>query len=109
MDAADAIKQYGVGVKCAGITPDRRRMDEFHLKRMYPSPNGTLRNIICGTINTPELVRFAGTLEKVCIDTVQGGEMTRYLAILIRPDHPCLTTNQFLDKLDTAVQRAMAS
>jgi isocitrate dehydrogenase len=50
VDAADAIKQYGVGVKCAGITPDRGRMDEFHLKRMYPSPNGTLRNRIGGTI-----------------------------------------------------------
>src|SRR6266566_4216479 len=46
VDAADAIKQYGVGVKCAGITPDRGRMDEFHLKRMYPSPNGSLRNRI---------------------------------------------------------------
>jgi isocitrate dehydrogenase len=50
VDAADAIKQYGVGVKCAGITPDRGRMDEFKLKRMYPSPNGTLRNRIGGTI-----------------------------------------------------------
>src|SRR5260370_9075570 len=50
VDAADAIRQYGVGVKCAGITPDRGRMDEFHLKRMYPSPNGTLRNRIARTI-----------------------------------------------------------
>jgi isocitrate dehydrogenase len=64
VDAANAIKQYGVGVKCAGITPDRGRMDEFHLKRMYRSPNGTLRNIIGGTIfrepiiceNVPRLV-----------------------------------------------------
>jgi isocitrate dehydrogenase len=64
IDAADAIKQYGVGVKCAGITPDRGRMDEFKLKRMYPSPNGTLRNRIGGTIfrepivcqNVPRLV-----------------------------------------------------
>jgi isocitrate dehydrogenase len=64
VDAANAIKKYGVGVKCAGITPDKGRMDEFHLKRMYKSPNGTLRNIIGGTIfrepivcrNVPRLV-----------------------------------------------------
>jgi hypothetical protein len=48
-DAAKAIVQSGVGIKCAGITPDRGRYD-----------------------NTPEVVRFAETLEKVCIDTVQG-------------------------------------
>jgi len=57
--------------------------------------------------NTPEVVRFAETLEKVCIDTVQAGDMTRDLAILIRADHPWLTTNQFLDKLDANLQRAM--
>jgi isocitrate dehydrogenase len=64
VDAANAIKKYGVGIKCAGITPDEARMDEFHLKRMYKSPNGTLRNIIGGTIfrepivcqNVPRLV-----------------------------------------------------
>ena len=50
VDAANAIAKYGVGVKCAGITPDKGRMDEFHLKRMYRSPNGTLRNILGGTI-----------------------------------------------------------
>ena len=57
--------------------------------------------------NTPNVVRFAETLEKVCIDTVEGGEMTRDLAILIRADHPWLTTNQFLDKLDTNLKKAM--
>jgi isocitrate dehydrogenase len=59
--------------------------------------------------NTPDVVRFAENLERVCIDTVEGGEMTRDLAILIRPDHPWLTTNQFLDKLDANLQKAMAS
>ena len=59
--------------------------------------------------NTPDVVRFAENLEKVCIDTVEGGDMTRDLAILIRADHPWLTTNQFLDKLDTNLQKAMAS
>ncbi len=57
---------------------------------------------------TPDVARFAETLEKVCIDTVEGGEMTRDLAVLIRPDHPWLTTNQFLDKLDTNLKKAMA-
>ena len=57
----------------------------------------------------PEVVRFAENLEKVCIDTVEGGDMTRDLAILIRADHPWLTTNQVLDKLDTNLQKAMAS
>jgi isocitrate dehydrogenase len=57
---------------------------------------------------TPEVVRFADTLERVCIDTVESGDMTRDLAILIRPDHPWLTTNQFLDKLDANLRKAMA-
>jgi isocitrate dehydrogenase len=57
---------------------------------------------------TPEVVRFAENLERVCIDTVEGGEMTRDLAILVRPDHPWLTTNQFLDRIDANLQRVMA-
>ena len=48
-------------------------------------------------------------MEKVCIDTVESGEMTRDFAILIRADHRWLATNQFLDKLDTNLQKAMAS
>ena len=50
VDAAEAIKKHGVGVKCATITPDEARMEEFGLKRMYRSPNGTIRNILGGTI-----------------------------------------------------------
>ncbi|MBV9776881.1 MAG: NADP-dependent isocitrate dehydrogenase [Acetobacteraceae bacterium] len=64
VDAARAIAQYGVGVKCATITPDEARVREFSLKRMYRSPNGTIRNILDGTIfrepiichNVPRLV-----------------------------------------------------
>jgi len=64
VDAANAIKQYRVGVKCATITPDEGRVEEFGLKKMWRSPNGTLRNIIGGTIfrqpiicqNVPRLV-----------------------------------------------------
>jgi isocitrate dehydrogenase len=64
VDAANAIKQFGVGVKCATITPDEARVEEFGLKRMYRSPNGTIRNILGGVIfrepiimsNVPRLV-----------------------------------------------------
>src|SRR3954451_861253 len=48
VDAANAIKEHGVGVKCATITPDEARVEEFGLKRMYRSPNGTIRNILGG-------------------------------------------------------------
>ena len=50
IDAANAIKQYGVGIKCATITPDEVRVKEFNLKQMWKSPNGTIRNILDGTI-----------------------------------------------------------
>ena len=64
VDAANAIKLYGVGVKCATITPDEDRVEEFNLKEMYRSPNGTIRNILGGTVfrqpiiakNVPRLV-----------------------------------------------------
>lgn len=50
VEAAHAIKQYGVGVKCATITPDEARVKEFNLKKMWKSPNGTIRNILNGTV-----------------------------------------------------------
>lgn len=50
IDAANAIKEYGVGVKCATITPDESRVEEFKLKKMWLSPNGTIRNILGGTV-----------------------------------------------------------
>ena len=50
IDAANAIKKYGVGVKCATITPNAQRMDEYHLKKMWKSPNGTIRAILDGTV-----------------------------------------------------------
>ncbi len=64
IDAANAIKQHGVGVKCATITPDEARVEEFGLKQMWKSPNGTIRNILGGVIfrepiicrNVPRLV-----------------------------------------------------
>ncbi|WP_086609163.1 NADP-dependent isocitrate dehydrogenase [Erythrobacter donghaensis] len=64
VDSANAIKQYGVGVKCATITPDEQRVEEFSLKKMWKSPNGTIRNILGGVVfrepividNVPRLV-----------------------------------------------------
>jgi len=64
IDAANAIKEYGVGIKCATITPDEARVEEFGLKKMWKSPNGTIRNILGGVIfrepiickNVPRLV-----------------------------------------------------
>ncbi len=64
IDCAEAIKEYGVGVKCATITPDEERVEEFGLKSMWRSPNGTIRNILGGTVfrepiicqNVPRLV-----------------------------------------------------
>ena len=64
IDSANAIKKFGVGIKCATITPDEARVDEFKLKKMWRSPNGTIRNIIGGTVfrepiickNIPKLV-----------------------------------------------------
>jgi isocitrate dehydrogenase len=58
--------------------------------------------------NTPDVKRFATTLETVCVDTVQAGFMTKDLAILIGPDEPSMTTRQFLDKLDEGLKQAMA-
>src|SRR5437762_9798246 len=50
VDAGNAIRRYGVGVKCATITPDEARVEEFGLKKMWKSPNGTIRNILGGVI-----------------------------------------------------------
>ena len=64
IDCAKAIQTHGVGVKCATITPDEQRVEEFKLKKMWKSPNGTIRNILGGTVfrepiickNVPKLV-----------------------------------------------------
>lgn len=65
IDAAEAVKKYGVGIKCATITPDENRVEEFKLKKMWRSPNGTIRNILGGTIfrqpiickNVPRIIK----------------------------------------------------
>ncbi len=73
IDAAEAIKKYKVGIKCATITPDEDRVEEFSLKKMYRSPNGTIRNIVGGTVfrepiimkNVPRYVQ--GWTKPICI------------------------------------------
>jgi isocitrate dehydrogenase len=83
VDAANAIKQYGVGVKCATITPDEARVEEFKLKKMWLSPNGTIRNILGGTVfrqpilckNVPRLV--PGWTEPIVIGRHAFGDQYR--------------------------------
>jgi isocitrate dehydrogenase len=57
--------------------------------------------------NTPDLINFAQAVEKVCVDVVESGQMTKDLAILIREDHPYLTTDAFLDAVDAELKRRM--
>ncbi|MEM1289287.1 MAG: NADP-dependent isocitrate dehydrogenase [Pseudomonadota bacterium] len=83
VDAANAIKEHGVGVKCATITPDEARVEEFGLKRMYRSPNGTIRNILGGVIfrepivmqNVPRLV--PGWTEPIVVGRHAFGDQYR--------------------------------
>ena len=90
VDAAEAIKQYGVGIKCATITPDEARVEEFNLKRMYRSPNGTIRNIIGGTVfrepivcnNIPRLV--PGWTKPICIGRHAHGDQYKAIDILTK-------------------------
>jgi len=91
-DAAEAIKKYNVGVKCATITPDEARVKEFKLKQMWLSPNGTLRNILGGTVfrepilmkNVPRLV--PGWTKPICIGRHAYGD--QYRAKDFVTDHP---------------------
>ena len=89
IDSAEAIKQYGVGVKCATITPDEARVEEFKLKSMWRSPNGTIRNIIGGTVfrepivcnNIPHLV--PGWTEPIVIGRHAYGDQYRATDVII--------------------------
>ena len=89
VDAANAIKQHGVGVKCATITPDEARVKEFKLKKMWRSPNGTIRNILGGTVfrepiickNVPKLV--PGWTKPIVIGRHAFGDQYRATDFLI--------------------------
>ncbi|MCX8252882.1 Isocitrate dehydrogenase [NADP] [Beijerinckiaceae bacterium RH AL1] len=88
IDAANAIKRHGVGVKCATITPDEARVEEFNLKQMWKSPNGTIRNILGGVIfrepiicrNVPRLV--PGWTQPIVVGRHAYGD--QYRATMIR-------------------------
>jgi len=89
IDSAEAIKKYGVGVKCATITPDEDRVKEFGLKKMWKSPNGTIRNILGGTVfrepiicrNIPRLV--PGWTEPIVIGRHAFGDQYRATDFLV--------------------------
>ena len=89
IDAAHAIKQYGVGVKCATITPDEARVEEFGLKQMWRSPNGTIRNILGGVVfrepiviqNVPRLV--PGWTQPVVVGRHAFGDQYRATDFLV--------------------------
>jgi isocitrate dehydrogenase len=98
IDAANAIKKYRVGVKCATITPDEARVEEFGLKKMYRSPNGTIRNILGGTVfrqpiiasNVPRLV--PGWTKPIVIGRHAFGDQYRATdMVLDRPGKLTLT------------------
>jgi isocitrate dehydrogenase len=90
VDAAEAIKKYNVGIKCATITPDEKRVEEFGLKKMYRSPNGTIRNILGGTVfrepilisNIPRLVH--GWKGPICIGRHAYGDQYRATDFLVK-------------------------
>ncbi|GAB5488163.1 MAG: NADP-dependent isocitrate dehydrogenase [Parasphingorhabdus sp.] len=89
VDAANAIKKHGVGVKCATITPDEARVEEFDLKRMWKSPNGTIRNILGGVVfrepividNVPRLV--PGWTDPIVIGRHAFGDQYRATDMLV--------------------------
>ena len=89
IDSAEAIKEHGVGIKCATITPDEGRVEEFGLKEMWRSPNGTIRNIIGGTIfrqpiickNVPRLV--PGWTKPIIIGRHAFGDQYRAIDIIV--------------------------
>ncbi len=90
IDAAHAIQKHGVGIKCATITPDEARVEEFSLKHMWKSPNGTIRNILGGTVfrepimisNVPRLV--PGWEHPICIGRHAFGDQYRATDFLVK-------------------------
>ncbi len=90
IDAANAIKKYNVGIKCATITPDEDRVKEFSLKKMYKSPNGTIRNIVGGTVfrepiivkTIPRYVR--SWIKPICIGRHAFGDQYRATDIVTK-------------------------
>ena len=90
IDAANAIKKYNVGIKCATITPDEDRVKEFSLKKMYKSPNGTIRNIVGGTVfREPIIIKtipryVQGWTKPICIGRHAFGDQYRATDIVTK-------------------------
>ena len=124
IDAANAIKEHRVGVKCATITPDEARVEEFNLKEMYKSPNGTIRNILGGTVfrqpiicsNVPRLV--PGWTKPIVIGRHAFGDQYRATDMLVEgagtltltfqpADGSPATTKQVFDFPESGVAMAM--
>src|SRR5216110_1920822 len=109
VDAANAIKQHGVGVKCATITPDEARVEEFKLKKMWRSPNGTIRNILGGVIfrepiickNVPRLV--PGWTKPIIIGRHAYGD--QYRATDIKFPGKGTLTMKFVGEDGTVIER----
>ena len=123
VDAADAINKYNVGIKCATITPDEARATEFSLKKMWKSPNGTIRNIVGGTVfrepiickNVPRLVpnwtapivigRHAHADQYKAVDFVTKGKGK--LTITFTPENGTPETHDVFDYKDDGVAMGM--
>jgi isocitrate dehydrogenase len=123
IDSANAIKEHGVGVKCATITPDEARVEEFGLKKMWRSPNGTIRNILGGTVfrqpiickNVPRLV--PGWTQPIVIGRHAFGDQYRAtdflvdgpgkLTITFQPENGDPITREVYDFPDSGVAMAM--
>ena len=109
VDAAEAIKKYGVGVKCATITPDEDRVKEFNLKQMWKSPNGTIRNILGGVIfrepiickNVPRLV--PGWTQPIIVGRHAFGD--QYKATDFKVPGPGRLTMKFEGKDGTIIEK----
>lgn len=95
VEAAEAIKQYSVGIKCATITPDEHRVKEFNLKKMWKSPNGTIRNILGGTVfrepiicrNVPRLV--PGWTQSIVIGRHAHGDQYKATDVVVPKAGSC--------------------
>lgn len=91
VDAAEAVRRYNVGIKCATITPDENRVEEFKLKQMWRSPNGTIRNILGGTVfreaiickNIPRLV--PGWTKPIIIGRHAHGDQVSRVTVINQP------------------------
>lgn len=123
IDASHAIKKYGVGIKCATITPDEARVEEFGLKQMWRSPNGTVRNILGGTVfrepilmkNIPRLV--PGWTQPICIGRHAFGDQYKAtdfrtagkgkLTITFTPENGEPETHEVYNYEDDGVAMAM--